>query len=168
MSGLLVTNLNAITATATYGTAPAITASSEASAANLAVITTDSPAAAASSTAPAPSALDRWLESLAAKESGNRAGIKILDVNGRYSYGCLQFQMATFRSYSARYGLVDPAAVTSWEELLYDCSLQKRIAKRMIQENPANWRHWAYTVLNKGIGKPPAEQAVEAELADAQ
>jgi hypothetical protein len=102
--------------------------------------------------------LDVWLEKLAIAESNNRANIKVLDVNGRYSYGCLQFQMATFKAYSTRYGLLDASEVVSWEKHLYDCGLQKQIAKRMIQEKPANWRHWGYTVLKKGVGFPPTEE----------
>lgn len=151
MSGLLTANLNAITSTATYGTDSVLAA----------ISTTSSSTNASSATSTASSTvttnLDVWLEKLAMAESNNRANIKVLDVNGRYSYGCLQFQMATFKSYSARYGLLDPATVTSWETHIYDCELQKEIATHMIQEKSANWRHWGYTVLNKGIGFPPTE-----------
>ncbi len=42
------------------------------------------------------STLSSWLEILADKESGNRADIRVLDTNGKYSYGCLQFQMETW------------------------------------------------------------------------
>lgn len=165
-SGLLATNLNAITATASYGQTTTTFIS------NGVVISYsdahDEPSSAAVESQKVTSTnLDIWLEKLAMAESNNRADIKVLDVNNRYSYGCLQFQMATFKSYSARYGYVDPATVTSWDELIYDCDLQKRIAKSMIKEKNTNWRHWGYTVLNKGIGLPPAEERA-VDLAVAQ
>lgn len=154
-SGLLTTNLNAITSTATYAATTLAQQSTTSVSTSIASST--------SSTTPATSTvvttnLDAWLSKLATAESGNRANIKVLDVNGRYSYGCLQFQMGTFKEYSQRYGIIDPAYVTSWEVLIYNCDLQKRIAKRMIQEKASNWRHWGYTVLNKGIGFPPSEE----------
>lgn len=123
-----------------------------------ATTSTTSTAATTTATGTVTTNLDVWLEKLAMAESNNRANIKVLDVNGRYSYGCLQFQMATFKAYSARYGFVDPNDVESWENLIYDCSLQKKVAKRMIQEKPVNWRQWGYTVLHKGIGLPPTEE----------
>lgn len=98
---------------------------------------------------PAPDKLDLWLNKLINKESSGKAHIKILDVNGRYSYGCLQFQMATFLSYAGRYGIkVTP-------EDIYSCDLQKKIAKSMILESNSNWRHWWTSVTQKGIGYPP-------------
>lgn len=163
--GLLVNNLNAITANTTYGT---VTTSIVSAAGTQTITSTFEEYQAAQQvavTSAAVSPLDAWLEKLAEKESNHRERIKVLDVNGRYSYGCLQFQMATFKSYSTRYGLVDAATVTDWEELLYDCSLQKKIAKRMIQEKNSNWRHWGYTVLQKGVGLPPATEAVELATA---
>jgi hypothetical protein len=160
VSGLLVSNLNAITSTATYTIAKKSETQHEATQS----LTATTPAAATASATH--TNLDAWLDKLAEKESNNQSRIKILDVNGRYSYGCLQFQMATFKSYSARYGHVDPSTVTSWEELLYNCSLQKKVAKSMIKENSANWRHWGYTVLNKGVGLPPqTEEAIALAIA---
>ncbi len=162
-SGLLTSNLNAITATATYSTATSASSSSTSTPGG-----TTSTTSTVSSTTKVLTNLDMWLEKLAMAESGNRADIKVLDVNGRYSYGCLQFQMATFKSYSARYKLVDPETVTSWDALIYNCQLQKQIAKRMIQEKPGNWRHWGYTVLHKGTGLPPAKEKAVEQLAVAQ
>lgn len=153
VSGLLTANLNAITSAATYGTDPKPAVSSST---DLSASIAGAPTSTVTSTVVTTN-LDLWLNKLAFAESNNRANIKVLDVNGRYSYGCLQFQMATFKSYADRYDLADPATVTDWEALIYDCSFQKQVAKRMIQEKPGNWRHWGYTVLNKGIGFPPAE-----------
>ena len=171
LTGLVCTNVNAITATATYGTAGTkfFVDGIQVSASAYSAINNPSSTTTVSTTTQAYTTLDAWLDKLAEKESGNRDRIKVLDVNGRYSYGCLQFQMATFKSYSTNYGIVDPANVTSWEELIYNCSLQKQVAKRMIQEKPGNWRHWGYTVLNKGIGLPPAkEEPATKQLAVAQ
>jgi hypothetical protein len=166
VSGLLATNLNAITAAATYSTAnlSAITSAS----ASVNADTSSTTSTISSTTTSTFTSLDVWINKLAEAESGNRARIKILDVNGRYSYGCLQFQMATFKAYSTRYGLVDPDAITSWDEQIYNCQLQKQIAKRMIQEKPSNWRHWGYTVLHKGTGLPPEKETIVGELAFAQ
>ncbi len=167
VSGLLTTNLNAITATTTYGTAARTIASSITSSTVMGTIPNTASTTASSTLVY--TNLDAWLEDLAMKESHNQERIKVLDVNGRYSYGCLQFQMATFKSYSTRYGLVDPNTVVSWEELLYNCSLQKKIAKHMILENNSNWRHWGYTVLKKGVGLPPTvEVVIDKQVAIAQ
>lgn len=156
VSGLLTANLNAITATATYNNdRTGNVASSTVLTSSTAIASTSTSTVTTSSVS---TNLDLWIEKLAMAESNNRANIKVLDVNGRYSYGCLQFQMATFKAYTTKYGLVDPATVTNWESLIYDCALQKKTAKRIIKEKPANWRHWGYTVLNKGIGFPPSEE----------
>ena len=69
-----------------------------------------------------------------------------MDTNNRYSYACLQFQEATFNSYSKRYGL---------EGDIYTCADQKIVARKMIEENPNNWRHWYTSVAKRGLGKPP-------------
>lgn len=76
-------------------------------------------------------ALDIWIERLAQKESEGRERIKILDVNDKYSYGCLQFQEWTFKAYGAKYGILKDTA--NWENAIYDCNFQKQLAKKMIQ-----------------------------------
>jgi hypothetical protein len=96
------------------------------------------------------STLAEWLEVLADEESGNRAHIKVLDVNGRYSYGCLQFQMATWIGMGKAYG------IGTTPENIYDCQLQKHLAFVMISDRYANWRHWGWTVTKVGgAGYPP-------------
>lgn len=97
--------------------------------------------------------LDAWLEKLAYYESNHRADIKVLDVNGKYSYGCLQFQEGTFRSYAIKHGLISRDTPT--ESVIYDCDLQKKLAKLMLAENPYNWQAWYTTVKKKGLGLPP-------------
>ena len=100
-----------------------------------------------------PTPLDLWLEKLIEKESNHKERVRIVDTNGRYSYGCLQFQEGTFRAYGTRYGLVTPKA--NIESVVYDCNLQKQIAKRMILEDRSNWQHWYTSVKVKNIGLPP-------------
>lgn len=101
------------------------------------------------------SPLDRWIEKLVYLESEGKERFKVLDHNGYYSYGCLQFQMGTFEAYGSRYGLLAP--VDDLDTLIYDCGLQKTIAKRMIEEDPGNWRHWYTSVMTKKLGFPPKE-----------
>lgn len=99
------------------------------------------------------SALDLWLEKLAEVESHGRDRIKILDVNGKFSYGCLQFQEWTFRNYGQKYGVLKDAA--DWESKIYDCSVQKLIAKNMIRDNYVLWQSWYTSVVIRDLGLPP-------------
>lgn len=103
----------------------------------------------------APDALDRWIDKLAIKESEGKTHIKILDHNNRYSYGCLQFQMETFKAYTARYDMLKGASDNDFEESIYDCDLQKSLARKMIEEDYGNWRHWYTSVAIKNLGYPP-------------
>lgn len=96
---------------------------------------------------------DTWLDKLVQLESDGKENLKILDVNGRYSYGCLQFQEQTFRSYASSYGLFDRE--DSVEPAIYSCALQKKIAKKMFEDDPGNWRHWYTSVKKRGLGVPP-------------
>lgn len=139
--GAYPATLNAITATTSYSPTPAI---------KPAAATIESPLSVHEV-----SALDLWLEKLAYKESHNRDNVKILDVNGRFSYGCLQFQEWTFRTFGEKYGLVK--AGVSLEPLIYNCALQKQIAKRMIQNDYKMWQSWYTSVMEKDLGLPPRE-----------
>lgn len=102
--------------------------------------------------------LDRWIDKLVEYESHGRTQIKILDHNGYYSYGCLQFQMPTFKAYVERYGLLPEAEDSELQNMIYDCDFQKSLTKRMIQEDSANWQHWYTSVAIKGLGEPPLER----------
>jgi hypothetical protein len=100
-----------------------------------------------------------WAES---RDSGD-SHLKILDHNHKYSYGCLQFQAATFLEYGKRYGLIpDGLTLTTVEPLIYGCSLQKQIAADMIENNYNNWRQW-YNSATKVIGLPPHAEAAMAD-----
>ncbi len=181
MSGLLFTNLSAITAAASYGIPQSNSTSKTATLAGRGSDATSSTSSQAlflmptnlsggiatsgiqngSSTVlavPQPSKLDVWLDTLALKESGGRADIRILDTDGNYAYGCLQFHMATFKAYTQRYGLESATTTAGWLAKLYNCPLQKKVAKRMIQENYTNWHAWGYTVRYK-TGLPPIDTA---------
>ncbi len=111
-----------------------------------------------------PDALDLWLDKLALLESNGREDIKILDVNGRYSYGCLQFQMRTFLQMDGKYNVLSDTEKANPGKSIYDCSLQKRIARAMLKDNPKYWRAWYTSVKIQKLGLPPASQV----LADAK
>lgn len=110
-----------------------------------------------------PDALDAWLTKLVKKESEGREHIKILDHNNQYSYGCLQFQMATFRSYVRRYDLLTNTEDGELENMIYDCDFQKVIARKMIEEDYSNWRNWYTSVTKSKVGYPPR---ISPELAE--
>lgn len=107
----------------------------------------------AEATVKEPEPIDVWLEKLAYQESNHRAHIKVLDVNGKYSYGCLQFQEGTFRHYGMKYGLISQS--TPFESVIYDCDLQKKLAKLMLEDNYYNWQAWYTSVKKMGVGLPP-------------
>ena len=100
-----------------------------------------------------PSPLDLWIEKLIVLESNGKEDIKILDHNGEHSFGCLQFQKETFEEFGLKYKLIIPDA--ELDNLLYDCDLQKEMARKMIEDNYNNWRHWYTSVKIKKLGLPP-------------
>ncbi|TSC60193.1 MAG: hypothetical protein LiPW15_71 [Parcubacteria group bacterium LiPW_15] len=111
----------------------------------------------------APDAMDSWLQKLAHKESEGREHIKILDHNNQYSYGCLQFQMATFRSYIRKYDLLENTEDAELENMIYDCDFQKVLARKMIEDDYSNWRNWYTSVSVRNLGLPPR---ISAQLAE--
>ena len=108
--------------------------------------------------------LRKWIDALAVAESGNRSWIVHQDRDGRYYYGCLQFRERTFRHFVRKFNLAPNAEPDAVMNLIYDCAFQKRLALRMLRENPENWKHWKETV--KRIGLPPgAIAACDADTA---
>lgn len=99
--------------------------------------------------------LDAWLDKLVAHECPNcPKNYKRIDVNGKFSYGCLQFQLATFRSKSAQYGIE-----ISDGDAIYSCEIQREIAVAMFNDNPKEAAgHWYTSVYKKGLGLPPETQ----------
>jgi len=97
--------------------------------------------------------LEEWLDVLSFAESGNRPRVVHQDLDGRYYYGCLQFRVKTFRSFVDKFGFAPNSEESDIMQLIYDCAFQKRLAARMILDNPDNWKHWRKTV--RRIGLPP-------------
>lgn len=110
--------------------------------------------------------LDLWLEKLIILESNGRNDIKILDHNGEHSFGCLQFQKGTFEEFGMRYRLI--AVDDDTDKLIYNCNLQKQIAKKMIEENYGNWKHWYTSVKIKKLGLPPKDDVEKITVAEAK
>jgi hypothetical protein len=109
--------------------------------------------------------LHQWIDALAVAESGNRSWIVHEEEDGRRYYGCLQFCEKTFRYYARKFQMVQTAQPEDIMSRIYDCAFQKRVAMRMIRENPDNWKHWRKTV--ERIGLPPgAKAAIDAAAVD--
>lgn len=60
-------------------------------------------------------------------ESNGSTTVKVIDSDGYYSYGALQFHMNTFLMYAEKYGI--PATTTD----IYNEQLQKRVAWQMLE-----------------------------------
>lgn len=91
-----------------------------------------------------------WLHALEQCESKGNPTARVLDVNGYYSYGILQFQMATFIGFSKEYG-TDSGDI-------YDPTSQETLALKMLDDGL--WKHW-YNCSQKVIadrGYFPAKQ----------
>lgn len=101
---------------------------------------------------PATDSLDAYLDELETFEcEGCGPRYRRLDSNGHYSYGCLQFQWATFVEKTDRYGISRASG-----ESIYDCELQKRIARAMfLNEGAAAANHWSTSIFVRGLGLPP-------------
>lgn len=74
----------------------------------------------------------------------------IVDRNNKLSYGCLQFQEASWLYLSRKYG-VDP-----WENGgIYQCENQRKVARAMFLEDAqAAARHWYTSIYVRGLGLP--------------
>lgn len=75
-------------------------------------------------------------------ESSNRWGIRILDSNNKYSYGGLQFQLATFREFAVRYKIL-PKGITLDETrpYIYKKDFQLAVARQMYLDGLVD-DHW--------------------------
>lgn len=112
------------------------------------------------------SPLDLWLEKLIVLESNGKENIKILDHNGEHSFGCLQFQKETFKEFGLKYRFI--TIDDDIDNFIYDCRLQKEIAKKMIEDNYSNWRRWYTSVKIKGLGLPPKSDIEKITVAEAK
>src|SRR5579864_9515299 len=109
--------------------------------------------------------LRQWVNALAVAESGNRSWIVHEEEGGGRYYGCLQFSEKTLRYYAKKFHLVQTTEPDDVMNEIYDCAFQKRLAMRMIRENPDNWKHWRKTV--ERIGLPPGAKApVDASVVE--
>ena len=99
-----------------------------------------------------PDELDLWIEKLAKFEcDGCGENFKILDANNRHSYGCLQFQRATFDEMARRYNIVTEDASS-----IYSCEIQKQIARAVfLDQGHKAASHWYTSVYTRGLGLPP-------------
>lgn len=101
--------------------------------------------------------LDLYLDNLEKFECPNCGPrYKRVDSNGKYSYGCLQFQSATWREMVRKH---DPDSKRKDDEeihsRIYECKYQKQIAGAMFKENPKKASfHWYTTIYKKGLGLP--------------
>ena len=73
-----------------------------------------------------------WIDKLIACESGGNEKIKVLDTNGYYSHGLVQFQMKTWLSFGKKFGTT--------KKNIYDGELQKKVVRAMLDDG--GWKHW--------------------------
>lgn len=95
--------------------------------------------------------LDDWLNKLETRENCRRSGT--MDSNGELSYGALCFQSGTFKEQAKKYTLFPFAEDAEIMNFIGDRDSQFALAKKMLQDNPENWRRW-FTSTKK-IGLPP-------------
>ncbi len=90
-----------------------------------------------------------WLDKLVEYECALCAdGFSIIDTNGARSYGCLQFQEATFEYYSRKYKTTGD---------IHSCTDQRALAREMFRrEREASPRNWYTSIYVRGLGLPPA------------
>lgn len=106
-------------------------------------------------------ALDQYIDTLANEYECRDCPelFKRLDSNNRYSYGCLQFQEATFISSVKRYKLLPQAEDHEIMNFIYDCEFQKTVAREMFLSEKDAANHW-FTSIYKG--HPPARPPLGA------
>jgi hypothetical protein len=93
---------------------------------------------------------------LASAESGNRPRL-VHRRDGQLYYGCLQFQIHTFRVFARKFHVLAKDNNSEVISRIYDCVFQKRLAALMIRDDPSNWKYWKGTVENK-VGLPPVSR----------
>ena len=105
--------------------------------------------------------LDVWLDRLQSYECpGCGSNYRRVDVNGLYSYGCLQFQEATFRRYSKRYNLPSEDTIDD-SHSIYKCEAQRLIVRKMYEEMGSSYdfgRNWYTTIYIKKLGLPQKDE----------
>jgi hypothetical protein len=79
---------------------------------------------------------------LAMCESSNREDVEIVDTNGRYSRGVMQFQMRTFETALKDLGYPVGDHETLRQQML-DGSYAKKIAYEWIEQDRSRVHHWS-------------------------
>lgn len=93
-----------------------------------------------------------WIDHLATCESGNNPTIKILDTNNFYSYGYVQFQMATW------------LANGGVKADIYNKDAQKKVAMKMLDAGGThNWYN-CNKIIRKTYGDYPATSSVSPSM----
>jgi hypothetical protein len=103
--------------------------------------------------------LTKWIDQLEEYECRDcPIDYKKIDWNGLLSYGCLQYQMGTFQEQMFKYyGIKKGMETVDWENLIYDCDLQKKLTYKMLKNNWSNWKHWKYSIVVRGLETPPKD-----------
>lgn len=85
---------------------------------------------------------NEWIVRLADCESSGRWWIKIIDTNGKISYGGLQFQLDTFREWGVKSGVLEKGITASTaEELVMRKELSSKVALYMRDQGVSD-QHW--------------------------
>ena len=98
--------------------------------------------------------ISKWIDNLEEYECKNcPVGYSRIDSNNKISYGCLQFQMATFKQFFTRYfpDVAENMNESDWENQIHDCFMQKKVAYKMLEEDTDRWTHWR-TSTERGLG----------------
>lgn len=76
-----------------------------------------------------------------------------VDSNGELSYSCMQFQLPTFKEQVAKYDMLPDIEPHEIMNFIYDCEFQKKLVRKMIENDPKYWRHWRTSIIKRGLGK---------------
>lgn len=79
---------------------------------------------------PPPDSKSIWIDALAQCESHASTTVKILDTDGYYSYGLLQFHQSTWLKFGKKFGAT--------KENIYDGELQRIVARDMLDNGLRN------------------------------
>ena len=85
---------------------------------------------------------DIWIDKLVICESSGKETAVNWNDKGSPSYGLLQYKVGTFVFYAKRYNLFPYAETNEYFNFIYDGDIQRMLAKKMLQEDFDNWRHW--------------------------
>ena len=98
--------------------------------------------------------LTEYINELAVFECRNcPAKYDRVDSNGELSYSCMQFQEITFREQVAKYDMLPDIEPHEIGNFIYDCSFQKKVVRKMIENDPNYWRHWRTSIITRKLGK---------------